>query len=349
MLLFSLEILLPLLLSTGPRTQGNQTLEYLLSKISTGGRAPQHIQDVDPAWDCSWRKVAFAYAPQLQQRLDVVRMRELHDSLQLTTTCGLPFDASLYPAHSPVRTSSAAAAAITIIIAPMGNDATGDGTEAKPLATLGAALKLARSKRAGVATAASAVSIQLRSGTYHVPATLVLNAADSHLTITTYEQDAAATISGGRAIADVKWAKCGGAMAAEVWCATLSDVQMANSKFDALQIESHAGASTWERATLARFPNANAELDLFPAGYITEGTVWGAPTYPPYDVPTSTPCDPNQLCGKSVNVTIPVAVEMTKSVDPPTVISGEWHGMYQNFTIGVGGACEVYDPPQSPW
>jgi hypothetical protein len=27
----------------------------------------------------------------------------------------------------------------------------------------------------------------------------------------------------------------------------------------------------------------------------------------------------------------------------------EWHGMYQNFHLGVGGACSVYDPPVSPW
>ena len=23
--------------------------------------------------------------------------------------------------------------------------------------------------------------------------------------------------------------------------------------------------------------------------------------------------------------------------------------MYQNWTMGVGGACDVYDPPRSPW
>ena len=27
----------------------------------------------------------------------------------------------------------------------------------------------------------------------------------------------------------------------------------------------------------------------------------------------------------------------------------EWHGMYQSYTVGVGGACDVYDPPRSPW
>jgi hypothetical protein len=49
-------------------------------------------------------------------------------------------------------------------------------------------------------------------------------------------------------------------MPSGVWCATLSAAQAAASTFNALQVESHAGATTWERATLARFPNANPEL-----------------------------------------------------------------------------------------
>jgi hypothetical protein len=46
-------------------------------------------------------------------------------------------------------------------------------------------------------------------------------------------------------------------------------------------------------------------------------------------------CDPNLQCGESTNVTRPV--------------DDAWHGMFQNYTVGVGGACERYDPPLSPW
>lgn len=46
-------------------------------------------------------------------------------------------------------------------------------------------------------------------------------------------------------------------------------------------------------------------------------------------------CDPDKQCGVSVNVTVPV--------------TDAWHGMYQNWTVGYGGACEIYDPPYSPW
>ena len=45
-------------------------------------------------------------------------------------------------------------------------------------------------------------------------------------------------------------------------------------------------------------------------------------------------CNPDTQCGISENLTIPV-------------LDSEWHGMYQNFTIGIGGACSRYDPPHS--
>ena len=27
------------------------------------------------------------------------------------------------------------------------------------------------------------------------------------------------------------------------------------------------------------------------------------------------------------------------------VPADEWHGQYQQYTVGEGGACDVYDPP----
>ena len=60
------------------------------------------------------------------------------------------------------------------------------------------------------------------------------------------------------------------------------------------------------------------------------------PTYPPYNVPGSAPCDRRFLCGRSTNLSIPSP-------------ASEWHGQYQDYTQGYGGACEVYDPPRSPW
>jgi hypothetical protein len=96
-------------------------------------------------------------------------------------------------------------------------------------------------------------------------------------------------------------------------------------------------------------------------------TDWIAPVYPPNNLASKACTDPDgTLCGPSKTLTVPVA-------------GGEWHGMYQNFTVGCGGAslpfshiparaaypklltvgrkqqvgyggaCEVYSPPVSPW
>eukprot|EP01046_Picozoa_sp_COSAG06_P072252 COSAG06_NODE_21058_length_771_cov_0.723214_1_plen_182_part_10 len=74
------------------------------------------------------------------------------------------------------------------------------------------------------------------------------------------------------------------------------------------------GGGVWSRATLARYPNANAELDLFPLGYITakNSQAWLPPKGPDEEV-----CNPHYQCGKSVNLTFPAP-------------KSEWHGMYQD-------------------
>ena len=245
---------------TGPRTVANQSLAYLLELTSSS--TPPHVRDVDPAFDCSWRKLALEYGAQIQPWLasDATRMRELHDALELSTKCGLRYEGVRNGAAAPIA-GRAVAAAITVVVSPTGSDAAA-GTVGAPLKTIGAALAMVRSKRAGArGTAATSAAIELRAGVYHVLETLDLNGADSHLTITSYTGERA-TISGGRSIDGVKWSRtgCGASMPSGVWCATLSAAQAAASTFNALQVESHAGATTWERATLARFPNANPEL-----------------------------------------------------------------------------------------
>ena len=63
------------------------------------------------------------------------------------------------------------------------------------------------------------------------------------------------------------------------------------------------------RATLARYPNANPERDLFPIGYITAKTRWAPPEYDGKE------CVPKDQCGKSTTVT-------------HTVPETEWHGAF---------------------
>jgi len=86
--------------------------------------------------------------------------------------------------------------------------------------------------------------------------------------------------------------------------------------FPALHVGGH-------RATLARFPNANPELDVFPKGYIS-----AAKWLPPVSGNVS-----------DSSVLIPM---------PPGQEDGGG-GMYINYTMGFGGNAARYDPPQSFW
>ena len=107
-----------------------------------------------------------------------------------------------------------------------------------------------------------------------------------------------------------------GLWAAPLAAATLSP-RVAASALSALHVNGH-------RATLARFPNANSELDLFPVGYITEAT-WLPPT------------PGENISDVTINTALPAGVEDGGA------------GMYINFTTGLGGLANRYTPPQSFW
>jgi len=87
----------------------------------------------------------------------------------------------------------------------------------------------------------------------------------------------------------------------------------------ALQLNGH-------RATLARYPNANAETDLFPKGYIMNSD-W-------------VPSGPSQLPIWNETYTVDLA---------PLGLSDQGRGVYINYTIGYGGNAARYDPPRAYW
>jgi hypothetical protein len=221
----------------------------------------------------------------------------------------MEFDASLYTGSAQVPISNSDAA---IFVSPTGSD-TNSGTKSSPLATLAAAVAKTRS-------ASAPKAIQLRAGTYYMTDTVVLTPADSGLNISAYNGENA-TVSGGRSL-KLEWNTT--AHPTNGNTIFVADV----SKFDlpqgiqALQFDG-------KRATLARYPNANPELDLFPAGYISAKTSWAKPQYHGVD------CVDDMQCGVSKNITIDT--------------SDAWHGMYQNYTVGVGGACDRYVDFRSPW
>jgi len=102
-------------------------------------------------------------------------------------------------------------------------------------------------------------------------------------------------LSGGVPLSGLKWsATTGKVMKAQISAAQHSMMPKGMSSL-------RVGSGAHPRATRARYPNANPERDLFPLGYITSKTQWLAPTYPPYNKPSSKPCpDPDgSLCGPS--------------------------------------------------
>lgn len=85
----------------------------------------------------------------------------------------------------------------------------------------------------------------------------------------------------------------------------------------ALQLNGH-------RATLARYPNADAEVDLFPKGYIAAAQ-WLAPL-------------PAPVCDETLTVDL-----------APLGLADAGRGIYVNYTVGLGGNAARYDPPRALW
>ena len=292
-------------------TNANQTMEHLLSLISSSRPVA-----ASPEFDCAWRKLAFEYAPTLQPWLSKQKRSELFDALELHALCGEDFNELDEGNHTEYATffEPRSDAYNVFVDANKGNDSN-SGSEAAPLRTIAAAVVRTRKH------SQEARAIYLRGGIHRVKDTILLQPVDSGLNISSFRGENA-TVSGGRLLTGLQWKKT---------TVNGKDVYAASTRGQDLPHGVSALQIGGQRATLARYPNANPELDLFPKGYITAQSTWTPPTY------HGKTCDPDRQCGVSKNVTIPVDA------------SKEWHGMFQNYTVGVGGACERYIDFRSPW
>ena len=271
----------------------------------------------DPELDCGWRRLAYKYAHELQA-LSSDEESALRDALRLAETCG-GID-SVTVAQTAASTCQDQAGVIFVSTSRGTNGAA--GTFTAPLARVGEAVRAAR--HAGINT------IKLRGGTYFLrEGEVELLAADSGLTIASCEGEVA-TLSGGQPLSGLKWTPVPGTQP-RIFMTTLNQTQQ-----KALPHGMPALRVGGQRVTRARFPNADPERSQFPIGYIANRTTWQPPVYPPYNTNVSIPCDPTRQCGTSKNITMAA---------PPT----EWHGLFQNFSVGVGGGCDVYTPAYSAW
>jgi hypothetical protein len=226
-------------------------LSVLLAKI--GSSRPN---GADPKFDCAWRVFAYEYAQSIQPRIpsDTSKAKQLFDALELGVLCGQTYVAGTTAASVFGATCPPSASIRVFVNARNGSDAN-DGTVARPLKTLASAVAATRTGRTSPATAC----ILLASGVYHLASTIRLGPEDSGLSIVGAQ---AATLSGGTLVEDVQW-RTGprGSVVADLAAYALPHGVPAMQYGDALERQ---------RATRARYPNANPELDTFPMGYVTQ-------------------------------------------------------------------------------
>lgn len=158
--------------------------------------------------------------------------------------------------------------------------------------------------------------VRLAPGVYRLNTTMVLTPAHSNTAITA--PDGEATLTGSRLLS-VQWKQATTSRGITVWAADIPP----SSPIDAL----HVGGN---RATRARYPNANPETDQFPTGWVTGKTE----SLPPVDA------SPSQV----VNAVLPhdyPGMGPTDKYGP--------HGFAGVYRAGVGGACSKLTPPESYW
>ena len=148
-----------------------------------------------PEFDCGWRALAYSFAVRAQPWRPAAALRDVHDALQLSALCNVTFPGHAPPTSPPPQAPAAAAGREFFVNATGGNDSAA-GTISAPLASIAAALALARAGAGGSPPA----TIYLRDGVHRLNATVRLCAADAGLTLAAYGGEHA-TVSGARALA----------------------------------------------------------------------------------------------------------------------------------------------------
>jgi len=262
-------------------------------------------------FDCKAKIFAWQFAQTIQPWRS--NLKDVYDALQLQSLCNYTFDNTIQQksAAKPPHFELEPSATEIYVDAVNGND-NNQGTLASPFRTVAQAVQASRGK--GGAT------VFLRAGIYYLQDTIQLGSQDSDLSFSNYN-DEAVQINGGK-ILKTNWqpynvakpviSKTGHAsVATNIYVADLTDQNI--TSIVGLQVNG-------VRAVRARFPNANPATDIFPAGYIPSAASWVPPrTFPP---------------------------AVTKTTDSPVRETGI---AFQKYTVGQGGPCSVFDPPESYW
>eukprot|EP00729_Bicosta_minor_P007089 gene7088-18000_t len=281
-------------------------------------------------YDCAVRKVALEYATKLAADPTTARsavdVKTVYDALALERDCentawetAAAQLAAAKAAHSSAMPSPTAApeqprryGLVLYVDADTGSDGN-VGSISQPFQTLAFAVLKAKTVPEG----ARPVKIVLREGTYRADQTISFVAgAHNNLTITSYEGEDA-QITGDKAIT-TNWKQVGSTPdgSLPIWVADLSG-QGDLGDFVGLRFKGG-------RVTRARYPNSNPELEQANSTYIQ---AWTSPQ----------------------NWTGPLATETAETMTSIAPNRLEDTGAFGYYTIGTGGPCAVYSPPESYW
>lgn len=247
------------------------------SSIST---TPLYPTVANKALDCAVRSAAKDFALAIQPD-GPAAPSAVFDALELGVYCGLarPHDRGYDSArgasasHATRLPRSGNSAASFYVDAAKGNDSN-SGTESAPFQTIGrgvAACRAARGRSSG-----SPCSVLLRdSAPFYLSATLALGPADSGLSIESFPGEHPVLSGAVPLPASTEWSPWQPGNGTNVWVARATLAATPGSLF-----------VNGLRMVRARWPNANPETDLIPAGY-SNATSWllPHPSGPPVPVP----------------------------------------------------------------
>jgi hypothetical protein len=268
-----------------------------------------------PGFDCAWRKSAYRFGSTLLPRLGAFPL--LHAALELGGRC---VNESADPGHRPpvVRASPSASLPPSpqplppdaLYVAPDEGSDRNPGTEASPLATIAHALLAVH----------PGGTIVLRGGTHWLADTLNVSAATPDLTLRAFPNELP-IVSGGTLLA-TNWSRRGGP-ASKIYVTRVSDQNVSNIVGLLLN---------GSRATRARYPNRPGGVESQAAGY--------AGAVVPGDQAVYTPSTLAQRYGNATLYT---------DTNPGHYRNDTAKDWFQQYMIGIGGACTNFDPPVSYW
>ena len=271
------------------------------------------------SFNCKMRRLAWEFGQHL--RPDYKQFADLYYALGLNDDCKVEVPPPQFSAAdwAPAVPSFAAGTgtAVFFVDSTNGLDTNTGASIESPKRTIHAAVLAAAGK--------AAATINLRGGRHYVAETVQLTSAHSGLTIQNYNGERA-VVSGGVQLTP-HWSPHKLASGITVHVADVSSAGLREAP--GLHVDG-------VRTICARYPDGNPELpERGLAGGNADGSVWIPGT-------ASIWIQPDPSINQSDCLTV------TNSKKSQAAIGGV-NGEYSTYTMGYGGWCKIYEPPNSYW